>query len=241
LPSRDSRRSDGRRGQDGDGIGPLCHIRRLKKIKENKGYLIVELSTGLVRLEMENRERSRTAGSTGSATGGSSGTPGRAGYDQDENARVADTSPGDVRTGGQATEDRLGGPGFRRTAAERGSGELEEIPGMQEQVRRWEAGTRGTATRGAYGGALRESEDAGMWQTSRMLREEREEGDPEMMRREEDLHARQMNLGARERSLREREAALQEREQNLHQRQPSIMGRGLGATDYQDYRIRNDR
>lgn len=220
---------------------PLWHILGLYGFQKNKGYLIGELSTGLVRLEMENREKGRIAGSTEPASGGSSGTPGRAGYDQDENARVADTSPGDVRTGGQATEDRLGGPGYKRTAAERGSAELEEIPGMREQVRRWEAGTRRTAARGAYGGGIRESEDTGMRQVSMMLREEREEGDPGMQRREEDLHARQMDLGARERSLREREETLREREQNLRQRESAITGRGLGATDYQDYRIRNDR
>ena len=189
---------------------------------------------------MENRNRGQATGSTKTASGGSSGTPGRAGRDQDENARVADTSPGDVRTGGQATEDTLGGSGTQRTAAERGSTGLENIPGIGDQARRWETGTEGMS-RGSRRG-MQESEDAGMRQASMMIREMREEGDPEMQMREEDLHARQQNLGERERSLRERDEQLRMREQGLRERQSRIItGRGLGATDYQDYRIRDDR
>ena len=187
---------------------------------------------------MENMNRGRATGST--TTGGSSGTPGRAGRDQDENARVADTSPGDLRSGAQATEDALSGPGSQRTAAERGSEGLERIPGMEDQVRRWRSGTERTA-REPYGRGEEEGESAAMWQTSMMLREAREEGDPEIQRREEDLHARQRNLGERERSLREREEQLRVREQGLREREARVTGKSLGATDYQDYRIRNDR
>jgi hypothetical protein len=90
---------------------------------------------------------------------------------------------------------------------------------------------------------MEESEEMGMRQASMMLRESREEGDPEMQRREEDLHARQMDLGAREQSLRERDEDLRRREQNLRERQSRFTGKtgGFGATDYQDYRYRNDR
>lgn len=182
---------------------------------------------------MENRNRSQGTGSTKTASGGSSGTPGRAGRDQDDNARVADTSPGDVRTGGQAGEDALGGPGTQRTAAERGSAGLENIPGMENQVQRWEAGEK-TMTRGTYRRGAQESEDVGMRQASMMIREEHEEGDPELQMREEDLHARQQNLGERERSLRERDEQLRTREQGLRERESRGPGRGMGSTDYTD-------
>ncbi len=80
-----------------------------------------------------------------------------------------------------------------------------------------------------------------MWQASAMLREAREEGDPEIQMREEDLHARQQNLGEREKSLRERDEQLRTREQGLRERQSKVMGKGMGATDYEEYRTRNTR
>ena len=89
--------------------------------------------------------------------------------------------------------------------------------------------TRGTPGRGAQ-----ESEDAGMGQMSWRLREAREEGDPELIRREEDLHARQQNLAERERSLKDRDEQLRTREQGMKERQTRVTGKGLGATDYTD-------
>ena len=76
-----------------------------------------------------------------------------------------------------------------------------------------------------------------------MLREAREEGDPEMQMREEDLHARQQNLGEREKSLRERDEQLRTREQGLRERQSKVItGKGMGATDYtDDIHIQNRR
>lgn len=118
---------------------------------------------------MENRNRNRATGSAGSDTGGSAGTRGRAGRDQDQNAYVADTSPGDVRTGGQASEGALGGPHTGYTAAERGTAGLAEIPGMER-----------FGSRAGYGRGPRGDEEYGMEQMSRMIREEREEGDPGM-------------------------------------------------------------
>lgn len=194
---------------------------------------------------MQEPKKGQSAGSTGSKTGGSAGTPGRAGRDQDENARVADTSPGDVRTGGQAGEDALGGPGSQRTAAERGSAGLENVYGMQGQagmqMRGWETGAEGAQRRVTRGRGEQESEEAGMRQASMVIRESWEEGDPELQRREEDLHARQQNLGERERSLRERDEQLRMREQGLRERQSRVTGKGMGATDYEDYRIKNTR
>ena len=94
----------------------------------------------------------------------------------------------------------------------------------------------------ARGGGAQESEDAGMRQATMMLREAREEGDPELMRREEDLHARQQKLDERERSLKERDEQLQSREQGLRERQSRVTGRGMGATDYtDDIHIQNRR
>ena len=185
---------------------------------------------------MENRKRGQPTGQAAPMSGGSAGTPGKAGRDQDENARVADTTPGDIRSGAEATAGRLGGPGMQYTAAERGSGKLERIPGMEGQVRRREAGT-GTAGMGG------QSEEAGMWQTSRMIAEAREEGDPDLRAREEDLHARQQNLAERDQSLREREEQLRTREQGLRERQSrGVTGRGMGATDYtDDIHIQNRR
>jgi hypothetical protein len=150
--------------------------------------------------------------STRSTTGGSAGTPGRAGRDQDENARVADTSPGDVRTGGQATVGRQGGPGMEQTAAERGTSGFEEIPGMTGRTGTWMGDTQ------AKSRAPERSEERGMEYVSGMIREAHEEGDPEFQRREEELHARQQDLGRREASLREREGQLQSREQDLRER-----------------------
>lgn len=120
----------------------------------------------------------------------------------------------------------------------------EEQGGMQQRGYSGEemgGTTGGTITQGR---GAQSSEDAGMWQTEMMLREAREEGDPELVRREEDLHARQQNLGERERSLRERDEQLRTREQSLRERQSKYTGKtgGLGAQDYtDDIHIQNRR
>ena len=113
--------------------------------------------------------------------------------------------------------------------------------GREDEGTRGMQGQSGMQGR-ARGGGAQESEDAGMRQASMMLREAREEGDPELVRREEDLHARQQNLGERERSLKERDEQLRSREQGLRERQSRVTGRGMGATDYvDDIHIQNRR
>ena len=215
---------------------------RLGGTLKDKHFLTSELLTALVRSDMEQQKRGQSTGPTEVRSGGSSGTPGRAGRDQDDNARVADTSPGDVRSGAQAGEDALGGPGTQQNAAERGSEGLENIPGMRDQVRRWETEAERMTGHRAQGRGAQRSEEAGMWQASMAIRETREEGDPEMQMREEDLHARQQNLGERERALRERDEHLRAREQGLRERQTRVTGRGMGATDYtDDIHIQNRR
>ena len=103
-------------------------------------------------------------------------------------------------------------------------------------------GVQGQMGRVTHGRGEQASEEAGMWQVSMAIRETREEGDPEMQMREEDLHARQQNLGERERALRERDEQLRTREQGLRERQSRVTGRGMGATDYtDDIHIQNRR
>jgi hypothetical protein len=110
--------------------------------------------------------------------------------------------------------------------------------GREDEGARGMQGQRGM-TRGRGG---QESEDVGMRQATMMLREAREEGDPELMQRAEDLHARQQKLGEREQSLRERDEQLRSREQGLRERQTRVTGRDLGATDYtDDIHIQNRR
>ncbi len=113
--------------------------------------------------------------------------------------------------------------------------------GREDEGTRGMQGQSGMQGR-ARGGGAQKSEDAGMRQATMMLREAREEGDPELVRREEDLHARQQNLGERERSLKERDEQLRSREQGLRERQSRVTGRGMGATDYvDDIHIQNTR
>ena len=95
---------------------------------------------------------------------------------------------------------------------------------------------RETTTRGS-------SEDIGMQQASMMIRESREEGDPEMQRSEEDLHARQQNLGGREGSYQERgamgtgrcmgtyEKGLCDRERGMSERERGMSERERGMSD----------
>ena len=124
-------------------------------------------------------------------------------------------------------DQRKGQPAGSTGSKTGGSAGFENVRGMQGQSR---------------GGGAEESEAAGMRQATMMLREAREEGDPELMRREEDLHARQQNLDERERSLKERNEQLRSREQGLRERQSRVTGRGMGATDYtDDIHIQNRR
>ncbi|MEN6343509.1 MAG: hypothetical protein ABFC89_13235 [Methanospirillum sp.] len=206
---------------------------------------------------MQDQKKGQSTGSTGSRTGGSAGTAGRTGAQVQNRSDLPNTSTGDwtgappeavTHQPGEETSEQAG---MSQTSAmlRKGQGQT----GMRSQGQSGMQGqsdlpdtTSGNWTgappeRVTHGRGEQESEDAGMQQVSRMLREEREEGDPEMMRREEDLHARQQNLGEREMSLRERDEQLRTREQGLRQRQSSITGRGMGATDYQEYRVRNDR
>jgi hypothetical protein len=112
----------------------------LHQLEETNKEIIgqdLRLTTALeapVSQRIQDQRKGQTTGSTGSKTCGSTGTFGRAGREQDENAMVADTSPGDVRTDGQGGEDALGGPGTQRTAAERGSAGLGNVYGMQGQT-----------------------------------------------------------------------------------------------------------
>jgi hypothetical protein len=82
-----------------------------------------------------------------------------------------------------------------------------------------------------------------MQQASMMIRESREEGDPEMQRSEEDLHARQQNLGGREGSYQERgametgrrmgtyEKGLCDRERGMSERERGMSERERGMSD----------
>lgn len=234
---------------------------------------------------MQDKKTGQSTGSTTSASGGSAGTRGRAGRDQDENARVADTSPGDLRTGSQASEGTLGGPGMQDTAAERGSAGLEEVPGMEGQVRRRETsmhqtsamppkgqgqtGTqRGSMSQGQMQGSGaydrlpvgegkegetrivshepggQESEEAGMEQMSRALREAREEGDPEMQESMQG-HTGQAETGmegetedydvviitVREYAISERERGMSDRERGMSERERAMFDRECAMSD----------
>ncbi len=135
---------------------------------------------------------------------------------------------------------------MRQTSAmlreEQGHAGMQRQGSMGQTERGGEAGEAGPASRGTRGRGAQESEDAGMDQTTRMLREASEEGDPEMQMCEEDLHARRQNLGEHEKSLGERDEQLRTREQGLRERQTSITGRGMGATDCtDDLHIQNRR
>ena len=80
------------------------------------------------------------------------------------------------------------------------------------------------------------SENAGMEQMSIMLREARTEGDPELVRPKEDLHARRQTLAERERSLKGHDERSTKREEGHRDRRSRYTGRtgGLGAQDDTD-------
>ncbi|HIH04424.1 MAG TPA: hypothetical protein HA263_11475 [Methanoregulaceae archaeon] len=173
-------------------------------------------------LGMQDQKKGQSTGSTGSMTGGSTGIRGRAGEQMSDEAGMRQTST--------------------MLREEQGHAGMQQQGSMGQTERGTEAGEGGTPSRVTRGRGAQESEDAGMDQATRMLREAHEEGDPEMQMREEDLHARQQNLGEREKSLGERDEQLRPHEQGLRERQSRITGRGRGATDYTDDRhIQNRR
>lgn len=164
------------------------------------------------------------------------------GQERSEQAGMSQTSAMLREEQGHAGMQKQTGMQGQAGMEQRGSmGQTERGGTYGEQMRGWETGTERTTTRVTHGRGEQESEDAGMQQASMMLREAREEGDPEMQQREEDLHARQQNLGAREKSLGERDEQLRTREKGLRERQSKFMGKGLGATDYTNYQIQNTR
>ncbi len=92
------------------------------------------------------------------------------------------------------------------------------------------------------------SEDYGMDQTSRVIRESRERGDPEFQQSEEDLHARQEDLGkpesyylqkggrgqrmgAYEKGLCDREHGMSERERGMSERERGMSERERAMYD----------
>ena len=144
---------------------------------------------------MQDQKKGKSTGSSGSTTGGTAGTKARAGEQRSEEAGMRPQTSAMLRKG----QGQSGMPG--------------------------QGGQQGQMGRVTHGRDEQASEEAGMWQASAMLREAREEGDPEIQMREEDLHARQQNLGEREKSLRERDEQLRTREQGLRERQSKSWAR----------------
>lgn len=169
----------------------------------------------MVNSGIEDQRKFQSADLVVSETSGSGGTPERTGRDQDENARV--TRIANISPG----DLRMTG----QATMERG--------GMDESRMMARPASNSSG-----------SEDAGMEQMSMMLREARVEGDPELVRPKEDLHARQQTLAERERSLKGHDEQSTKREEGHRDRRSRYTGRtgGLGARDdTDDIHIQNRR